>query len=90
MATTLACTGGNITLNEIILAVNDNIERGGIYWAAGITYKKGDLIAETDTFNEIWICNIDHTSAAGNNANGAPSEVLATNWDWTIPDPSTF
>ncbi len=87
----LACTAGEITLNEIITAVNlIEDERGGIYWASAIEYKKGDVIVEDDTFLEAWVCIVDHTSSVGNNVNGAPSQPLSVTWDYIIPDPLTF
>ncbi len=85
------CTAGEVTLTEIIAAVNAiGCERGGIYWEAAVSYIKGDIIVEDDTFTEAWICSVNHTSATGDNVNGAPSQGLSVVWEYIIPDHGVF
>ncbi len=76
------CTAGEVTLTEIIAAINViDCEQGGIIWEAAVEYKIGDSVWDnTVTPAAIYVCIIEHTSAVGDNVNGSPKQPSATNW----------
>ena len=47
-------------------------------WAEGVDYEEGDKVTQGEFY---YIANADHTSAAGDVADGSPDQANATRWD---------